>query len=334
MRNYRSTILSLALGLGLGLVLGTSGAALAQEQLKLAHGLAPAPNSHHGIAAATWGSEIGTQSQGRFTVQEFPASALGGEREMVEGVLLGTIDMVVVSSGTLGNFVPAVGVFDVPFLFRDADHARLVMDGPIGDELLGAFEGSGLVAIAWGEQGFRHITSNKGPIRKPADLLGQKIRTMENPIHLTAFQALGAAPTPMAWPEVMGALQQGTIDGQENPLAVIVSAKLAGVQKHATLSAHVYSPSLFLVSEKRWNQLSAEDREIFRDAARKGVAEMRAFVDGITVSGVETLKASGMEIVELTPEEHAAFRDGLAEAYVGYRQTFGSELIDRIISAQ
>lgn len=330
MRNYRSIIMSLALSV----VLGAGASASAQEQLKLAHGLAPAPNSHHGIAADTWGKEITERSQGRFTVQEFPASALGGEREMVEGVLLGTIDMVVVSSGTLGNFVPAVGVFDVPFLFRDADHARLVMDGSIGDELLGAFEGSGLVAIAWGEQGFRHITSNKGPIRSPADLLGQKIRTMENPIHLTAFHALGAAPTPMAWPEVMGALQQGTIDGQENPLAVIVSAKLAGVQKHATLSAHVYSPSLFLVSEKRWNKLSAEDREIFQEAARKGVTGMRVFIDGITVSGVESLKASGMEITELTPEEHAAFRDGLTEAYVGYRETFGSELIDRIISAE
>lgn len=330
MKNYRSTILTLALGL----ILGTGGHAFAQQQLKLAHGLAPAPNSHHGIAAAAWGKEINKQTEGRFTVQEFPASALGGEREMVEGVLLGTIDMAVVSSGTLGNFVPAIGVFDVPFLFRDADHARLVMDGPIGDELLGAFEGSGLVAVAWGEQGFRHITSNKGPIRKPADLLGQKIRTMENPIHLSAFQALGAAPTPMAWPEVMGALQQGTIDGQENPLAVIVSAKLAGVQRHATLSGHVYSPSLFLVSEKRWNQLSPQDQEILRDGARKGVTEMRVFVDEITVSGIETLKAGGMEIAELTPEEHAAFRDGLTDAYVGYRETFGSDLIDRIISAQ
>lgn len=330
MKNYRSLIMTLALGL----VLGAGGSALAQQQLKLAHGLAPAPNSHHGIAAAAWGKEISEQAGDRFTVQEFPASALGGEREMVEGVLLGTIDMAVVSSGTLSNFVPAIGVFDVPFLFRDADHARLVMDGPIGDELLGAFEGSGLVAVGWGEQGFRHITSNKGPIRKPADLLGQKIRTMENPVHLTAFQALGAAPTPMAWPEVMGALQQGTIDGQENPLAVIVSAKLAGVQKHATLSGHVYSPSLFLVSEKRWNQLSPEEREIFRNGARRGVSEMRAFVDAITVSGVETLKADGMEIAELTPEEHAAFRDGLADAYVGYRETFGADLIDRIIAAQ
>lgn len=324
---HRLTLTALAL-------LSLSLPAAAQQALKLAHGLAAAPNSHHGVAAASWAAGIHKAAGDKFAITEFPASALGGEREMVEGVVLGSIDMVVVSSGTLGNFVPAVGLFDVPFLFRDADHARAVLDGPIGDDLLKAFDGTGLVALAWGEQGFRHITSNKGPIRAPADLAGQKLRTMENPVHIAAFKALGAAPTPMAWPEVAGALQQGTIDGQENPMGVIVSAKLAEIQKHTTLSGHVYSPSVFLVSAPLWNALDAPSREIFRAAAKEGVRDMRTFVDAMTTSGVETLRGAGMEVTELTPEERAAFRAALDAPYAEWRAKFGAELMDRIAATK
>lgn len=322
------------LHLAFGLALTLAAPAFAQQEIKLAHGLAAAPESHHGVAAATWGEAITKSTGGRYTVREFPASALGGEREMIEGVQLGTIDAAIVSSGVLGNFVPEIGVVDIPFLFRDAAHARTVLDGPIGQEMLDKFEGSGLVAIAWGEQGFRHITNDRAPIHKPSDMAGLKLRTMENPTHITAFQALGAAPTPMAWPEVIGALQQGTIDGQENPLSVIVSAKLPQVQKFLTLSGHVYSPSVFLVSAPFWESLSAEDKEVVRKGARQGVADMRAFVDEVSTSGVAELSAAGMEVGELSPEEKAAFQAALTEAYAGYEQTYGKDIIDRIAATQ
>jgi tripartite ATP-independent transporter DctP family solute receptor len=322
------------LHLALGLALTLAAPAFAQQEIKLAHGLAPAPESHHGIAAATWGKAITDGTGGRYTVREFPASALGGEREMIEGVQLGTIDAAIVSSGVLGNFVPSIGVVDIPFLFRDAAHARAVLDGPIGQEMLAEFDGSGLVAVAWGEQGFRHITNNRGPIHQPSDMAGLKLRTMENPTHITAFQALGAAPTPMAWPEVIGALQQGTIDGQENPLSVIVSAKLPQVQKFLTLSGHVYSPSVFLVSAPLWEGLSAEDREVVRKGAMQGVADMRAFVDEVSISGVTELSAAGMEVGELAPDEKAAFQAALTEAYAGYERTYGKDLIGRIVATK
>src|SRR5690606_15480005 len=175
------------------------------------------------------------------------------------GVQLGTVEATIVSSGTLSNFVPEAGVFDIPFLFRDLGHARRVLDGPVGQEILAKFDDVGLVAVAWGEQGFRHITNNRNAIETPGDIAGLKLRTMENPTHITAFETLGAAPTPMAWPEVIGALEQGTIDGQENPLTVITSAKLSEVQKYLTLSGHVYSPAILLVSKPLWDGMSAED---------------------------------------------------------------------------
>ena len=306
--------------------------ALAQTEVKIGYALAP--DSHYGVAAARWQEVVETETDGRYEFVHFPSSGLGGEREVIEGVQLGTIEATIVSSGTLSNFVPDTGVFDIPFLFRDLTHARNVLDGPIGQEMLDKFNDVGLVALGWGEQGFRHITNNRNAIRTPDDLAGMQLRTMENPTHLTAFRELGAAPTPMAWPEVISALQQGTIDGQENPLSVIVSASLADVQEHLTLSGHVYSPAMLLVSQPLWDGMSEEDREAFMHGAREGIAAMRGFVDDVEESGLETLREQGMEIGELSAEDRAAFQDALAGAYEQYHGEFGQELIEDIIATE
>ena len=292
----------------------TAGPALAQTEVKVAYALAT--ESHYGAGALAWQEVVEAETDGRFVFNHFPSSALGGEREVVEGIQIGTIEAALVSSGTLANFVPQAGVFDIPFLFRDLAHARAVLDGPIGQDMLARFDDVGLKALAWGEQGFRHITNNRGPIATPADIAGLRIRTMENPIHLRAFSTLGAAPTPMAWPEVIGALQQGTIDGQENPLSVIVSVGLSDVQEHLTLSGHVYSPAILLVSPQLWNSLSEDDQAAFVAGAEAGVAAMRGFVDDIEAGGVETLRDQGMEVGELSADQRAAFRDGLIEAII------------------
>lgn len=303
----------------------------AAEEIKIGYALAE--DSHYGVAAKAFEESL-TESLGdQFSFRHFPSSGLGGEREVIEGLQLGTVEMTIVSTGTLSNFVPESGVFDVPFLFNNLDHARSVLDGEIGQEMLAKFDDAGIHALAWGEQGFRHITNNRGPIVTPADTDGLKIRTMENPVHIAAFEALGAAPTPMAWPEVIGALQQGAIDGQENPLSVIVSAKLNEVQKYLTLDGHVYSPAVILVSPMLWGDLNDEQKAAFEAAAKDAVVAMRAYVDDVETSGVAALKEAGMEINELTPEEKAAFRDALAEPYKAYEEQFGKELMDRIQAA-
>ncbi|WP_209424253.1 TRAP transporter substrate-binding protein [Pararhodobacter sp. SW119] len=307
---------------------------LAQTEIKIGYALAAAPDSHYGVAAARWQELVEERTDGRYVFRHFPSSGLGGEREVIEGVQLGTVEATIVSSGTLANFVPETGVFDIPFLFRDLGHARRVLDGPIGQDILEKFDDEGLVALAWGEQGFRHITNNRNQIGGPEDISGMRLRTMENPIHLTAFQTLGAAPTPMAWPEVIGALQQGTIDGQENPLSVIVSVNLNDVQEYLTISGHVYSPAMILISPMVWDAMSEEDQQIFREAAVEAVAAMRGFVDDVEESGLETLRERGMDVAVLSAEDRAAFQEALAPAYEQYYETYDQSLIEAIIATE
>jgi tripartite ATP-independent transporter DctP family solute receptor len=309
-----------------------SASALAQTEVKLGYALSE--TSHYGVAAAKWQEVVEANTDGRYTFRHFPSSGLGGEREVVEGVQIGTVEATIVSSGTLSNFVPEAGVADIPFLFRNLEHARNVMDGPVGQEILAKFDDVGMVALAWGEQGFHHITNNRGQIDEPADMAGLKLRTMENPVHITAFETLGAAPTPMAWPEVIGALQQGTIDGQENPLSVITSANLAEVQRHLTLSGHVYSPAILLVSRQLWDGMSEEDQQVFSEAAAEAVVAMRAFVDDVEQRGVEQLREAGMEVGELSDEQKAAFQEALASAYEQYYGQYGQDLIEQIIATE
>jgi tripartite ATP-independent transporter DctP family solute receptor len=304
--------------------------ALAQTEVKIAYALAV--NSHYGAGATAWGSVVEKDTSGRYVFKHFPASALGGERETIEGLQLGTVDAVIASTGTLSNFVPDVGVVDIPFLFRDIAHARKTLDGQVGQELLAKFKDRGLIALAWGEQGLRQLTNNKHPVNTPDDMKGLKIRTMENPVHITAFKALGAAPTPMAWPEVAGALQQGTIDGQENPLSVIVSAKLNQVQKFLTLSDHVYSPAVLIVSPKLWAKMSDTDKAAFIAGAKDGAAAMRAFVDDADAKGVDAMKAAGMQVNRVA--DKAAFQAALAPAFQQYQAKFGKALLDRIAAVQ
>ncbi len=300
----------------------------AAQEIKIGYALAE--DSHYGAGAKAFEASLKESLGDQFSFRHFPSSGLGGEREVLEGLQLGTVEMTIASDGTLTNFVPEVGVLGIPFLLRDKDHARKVLDGEIGQEMLAKFDDAGLKALAWGEQGFRHITSNRGAVESPADLSGLKIRTMENPVHIEAFRALGAAPTPMAWPEVIGALEQGAIDGQENPLSVIVSAKLNEVQKFLTLDGHVYSSTIILVSPSLWGGLDDDQKAAFEKAAADAVVAMRAYVDNADESGVASMQAAGMQVNELSAEQKAAFREALAEPYKTYEAQFGKDIMDRI----
>ncbi len=313
-----------------GLLIAAGLPAFAQTEVKIGYALAP--DSHYGVAAQKFEEVLKAETGDAFEFKHFPSSGLGGEREVIEGLQLGTIEATIVSSGTLANFVPDTGVFDIPFLFRDLEHARAVLDGPIGQEILAKFDNVGLHGLAWGEQGFRHITNNRNPIHTPADAEGLKLRTMENPVHLAAFNAMGAAPTPMAWPEVISSLQQGVIDGQENPLSVIVSVKLDEVQKYLTLSGHVYSPAMLLVSKPFWEGLDETQKAAFEKAAAAASEAMRSYVDNVETSGVETLKDRGMEINALSMDEKAAFQESISAAYEGYYETYGKDLVNAIVA--
>jgi tripartite ATP-independent transporter DctP family solute receptor len=278
----------------------------------------------HGAGAKAFADEVEKLAPGRYRIQFFPNGSLGGEREMVESLQLGTLQMAITGTAIIGNFVPDMMVLDIPFVFRDTAHARAVVDGPIGQELRDKFRGRGLVGLTFGEIGFRHITSTRRPIGSPDDLKGMKIRTMENPVHLAAFRALGAQPTPMAWTEVTTALQQGTIDGQENPISILVSAKMWETQKNVTLTRHVFTPISFTMSGAFFDKLPAADQEVMRRAAIAGRAANRKYVDEVDASGIAELKKNGMAVVETV--DASAFQKRLDPVYKQYSQRFGTTL--------
>jgi len=307
-------------------VLGFALPAAAQTTLRI--NIALAQNSHYGVAIDSFAREVERRTGGRYKVQTFYSSALGAERESVEGVQLGTLDLTLTSTGPLPNFVPEVAILDIPFLFGDYAHARAVLDGPIGQALLAKFPSKGMVGLAWAENGFRHMTNSKRPVNGPDDLRGLKMRTMENPIHIEAYRQFGILPTPMAFTEVFTALQQGTVDGQENPLSVIEAAKLDQVQKYLTLTGHVYSPAVFLMNKARWDSLSDADKRAFLEAAKEGVRANRARVDEDERKAVADLRAKGMIVAENV--DKAKFQAALAPAYADFAKRFGQANIDRI----
>jgi len=300
--------------------------AAAQTAMKI--NIAIAQNSHQGIAIDTFAKEVGARTNGRYKIETFYNASLGSERESIEAVQLGTQELTFTSSGPVPNFVPDAKILDIPFLFRDKAHARAVLDGPIGQEMLTKFDSKGFKALAWGENGMRNMTNNKRPINVPDDLKGLKLRTMENPVHVAAYKGLGIVTTPMAMAEVFTALQQGTVDGQENPLSVIMAAKLDQVQKHVSLTGHVYSPAIFLMNKEAFDKLSAADKTAFLESAKEAVKANRARVDADDAMGVTYLRGKGMNVVETL--DKAKFVATLAPVYADFEKQFGKANMDKI----
>lgn len=312
--------------LGLTLALGLIASAGAQSTMRI--NISTAQNSHQGVAIDTFAREVEKRTGGRYKIQTFYSGSLGGERESVEAVQLGTQELTFTSTGPVPNFVPETKILDVPFLFRDKAHARAVLDGPIGQEMLTKFDAKGFKALAWAENGFRHMTNSKRDVKTPEDLKGLKMRTMENPVHIAAYKGLGIITTPMAFPEVFTALQQGTVDGQENPLSVILSAKFDQVQKHLSLTGHVYSPAIFLMNKATFDKLSAADKQTFIDAAKEGTKANRARVDQDDATGVAELRARGMTVIENV--DKTKFVATLAPVNAEFEKQFGKANIERI----
>jgi tripartite ATP-independent transporter DctP family solute receptor len=310
------------------LALLATGIVGAQAQTVIKIGYATSATSHYGVGSTAFCDDVEKGTQGRYKCQQFPNSALGGEREMIEAVQLGTLDFVNTSTGPVGNFVPEVKIVDIPFLFRDYDHARKVMDGPIGQDILTKFPSKGLIALSWTENGFRHMTNNKRAINKPEDAAGLKMRTMENKVHMDGYRAFGIQPTPMAFPEVFGALQQGTVDGQENPIPVILASKFSQVQKHLSLTGHVYSPALLITSPRLMNKLSDADKKVFYEAAKHATVAQRKKVNDDENSGIAQLEKEGMTVVRKV--DGAAFRGALRDTYANYAKEFGADNIKKI----
>jgi len=323
MKLFRRPILGLsALAATLTLTLGAA-PAVAQTQVTIQSPIGI--NSHYGAGTTAFKETFERMTNNRFRVV-FQRN--DNEREMIEAVQIGTIECTITSTGPVGNFVPEIRNLDVPFLFRDTAHARGVLDSAIGQEMLALFPARGIVAVAWLENGFRHMTNSRREINTPADVRGLKMRTMENPVHMRAFQTLGALPTPMAFSELVPALQQGTVDGQENPISVILNNNLNQVQRFLTLTGHVYSPALLLCNPAFVGRLNAADRAALVQAGRDAAVANRARATSDEQTGVDELRRRGMTVV--TQVDSAAFQAVLATGAAQIEAGLDDDLLRRI----
>jgi tripartite ATP-independent transporter DctP family solute receptor len=272
------------------------------------------------------------ETKGKVQVQIFHSGQLGDDRTMMEALQLGTQEMTCPSTAPIANFVPEFSVFDFPFLFPNTAVADKVLDGPIGKELLDKLPKQNMIGLAYWENGFRDLTNSKKEIKTVADLKGLKIRTMENKLHLDAFRLLGANPTPMPFPELFTAMQQKTVDGQENPVATIYLQKFYEVQKYVTDTSHIYSPFVLLMSKKFWDASTPEEQAIFKKAAEEARDYERKLNREANAKYFDELAKAGMTVTKLTPEARAEFVKTVKPVYDTYKEKVGADLLARVLA--
>ncbi len=262
-------------------------APLAQAKVILKCGTSTQPSHIYNKGVEHFEKIVEEKTDGEIDVQLFPAAQLGSERDMVEGLQLGSLEMTLTSTGPLGNFVPQVKLFNLPFLFKDRESCYKVLDGEIGEDIAKLFLNVGIRSLGWYENGFRNITNSKRAIEKPADMEGLKIRVMEDDVFILTMKALGASPLPMAFGELYTALEQKTVDAQENPLAVIHSSRFFEVQKYLAMTGHFYSPAMLLIGEQTWRRLTPEQQKILQEAS----AEAKAYERKLSMEADQNLEA-------------------------------------------
>jgi len=313
-RSFFSTRLLLLLGV----ILITAVPAQAKTKLKLATVTPP----HHAYAksAQEFARLVHEGTNGEVNIKVYSGGQLGkGERELLEGEQVGTIQMAVTATGPISNFCEDMGVVDLPFLFAGPEHVDKVLDGPIGRKLLDRLKPVGIKGLAFFENGFRNFTNSKRVLLTPSDFKGLKFRTMENPVHLASVRQLGAQAVPMSWGEVYTSLQTGVIDGQENPIAIIYAYKLNEVQKYLSLTGHFYSPAPLTMSLAAFEKLKPEHQKVILDAAHKAAVYERKLIRDNETKQLEELRAKGMDVRTV---DKAIFVQAMAPVYTKFGEKY------------
>jgi tripartite ATP-independent transporter DctP family solute receptor len=273
------------------------------------------------------------ETNGQIIVETYHSSQLGDDRTMTEALQLGSQEVTIPSTAPLANFVPEFSVFDFPFLFPNEEVADAVLDGEVGQKFLEKLSDQNLVGLSYWENGFRDVTNSKRAIATAADFKGLKLRTMENNLHLEAFQALGANPTPMALAELFTAMQQGTVDGQENPVATIYLQKFYEVQKYVSNTHHIYSPFVFLMSKSFYDGLTEEQQTIVKDAAVEAGKYERELNREANGKNLADLQAEGMTFTEVSPEAREEMVKLVQPTLDKYAKQIGEETVQEVYDA-
>lgn len=311
---------------------GTAVSSQATEQSRIIRAGVGLKEDHpQGMGLALFKEIVEQKSEGRLQVDPYYSGQLGDDLRMTTALQAGTMEITIPSTSPLVGMVPEYGIFDFPFLFRDEGEADAVLDGPVGQELLKKLPEHGLVGLGYWENGFRNLTNDQHPVNAVEDFRGLKIRTMQNEVHIDAFKALGANPSPMPLSELFSAMETGVVDGQENPLATIETNKYDEVQKHLSLTEHVYTPFVFLVSKKFWDELPSADRNIIRDAARQAGLYQREENRKANRDALARLEERGMKVNRPSTAEREGMEEKVRTVIERYTQKYGDQLVEEMM---
>lgn len=282
--------------------------------------------SNQGRAVKLFAEEVEKASGGKMKVRAIGAAALGPDVQMQQALIGGAQEMMVGSTATLVGITKEMALWDTPFLFNNAQEADAILDGPIGQKVMDKLQEKGLVGLVYWENGFRNLTNSKRPVARLEDLEGIKLRVMQNQVFLDSFKTLGANAVPLPFPELFPALETKAVDGQENPYNTILSSKFYEVQKYLTVTNHVYSPWIVLVSKKWWDGLSKDEQKVLLDAAKKSRDFERKDTREEAAKALADLKAKGMQVNELPAAEANRMREKLAKVNAGIADNVGKDL--------
>lgn len=311
--------------LALFAISGIVSPAAAQTTIRIGHVL----NQDHSwnVCLLGFAEEVKSETGGRVLIEVFPGAQLGNEKDVIEGLVMQTIDGGLVGGGSFQSIEPKFGIEALPYAWPSHEAAYNALDGELGAHLLAILEKQGVVGLAWWENGFRHMTNNQRPIQKPEDLKGLKIRVTPDKMRLDTFNALGASPMPINFGELYTALQQGVVDGQENPYAIIFSSSFFEVQKYLAPTGHIWGSALLCVNSSVWGKLSKEDRATVMRLAAKWRDEQRRQTCEQENEFLEKLKEKGMQVSEVDKE---AFQKAVQGVWAQYEGVFGKELMDLV----
>jgi TRAP-type transport system periplasmic protein len=297
------------------------------EKLVLKLGHVAEPSNPYGLGADQFAKIVKEKSKGDIEVKVYPSSQLGSQKELIEGLTTGTVDMTLTGTAELGTYQPQMALFDMPFIFKDRKHAYRALD-TVGMDLGKELEKKGLKLLGYMENGIRHMTNNTRPIKSPADMKGLKIRVMNNKVYVEMIKSLGASPIPLSLDELYTAMQYGTVDGQENPSAHIFTKRFYEVQKYASLTGHAYAPEPVLISMKTWNKLNASQKAVIQSSASEAIAWQRKLSENLDEDFWKKIRKTGkMQVISVDREP---FIKATAEVYKKMAAVVGQANIDKV----
>ncbi|HOA95148.1 MAG TPA: TRAP transporter substrate-binding protein [Quisquiliibacterium sp.] len=330
MRTTIATLLG-TLAATVGLAAATPALAQSKHVIKIGWVTPDSPQDPYATGARTFKQAVERQSNGRIEAQLFPNRQLGDEKPMLEGLRFGTVDAAVITNAVIAQIEPAFQVNDLPFLYANEAQAHKVLDGKVGQALAKKLEAKGVIALGFMEGGFRHMINNVRPVTKPEDVKGVKYRVMQNPVFIDMFSSLGGNAVPMAWGETFTAVQQGTIDGLEIPIAVIDSSKFNEVTKFLSLTNHTYSMIGLLISKKSLEKLPPDLQAAVREAGRTAVGAQRQAAAANARQLVDALAKKGMKVNPVG--DVAPFRASVKPVYDKFRASIGADTMNEVMAA-